>query len=564
MIQSNGKTILIGRKIRSSRILRAVHFFLFFGIILPLGILTGCREKAPEILSIDPRIGRMGDVLTIMGTGFGVERNESYVTIAGTPPTSSSYVSWNDEVIMVKIPEFGEAGLVYVHRGREKSNPALFANQATLPMPIEGSEHNNTPRISSIEPASGAIGSLLTIQGNNFGSSRENSAVCFSWDAELSQSSPSGISPPDFVEASETEFGYELWSEREIRVRIPDGAISGNIEVRTPKGNSRPVYFEITGKPGTKVYRDKRSYTFSYMVDIRIDQALNPNTLYIWMPQPAVSSSQRNIRLLSRSVEPFVENYQGTSLFRFNDIFPRTNQTITMSYVADVFAVETNIRNQAPVKLNEPTPIGTVYSHPSVLIPSGNPEIKTKSTEIAGKERYPLAKAQKIYEWLISSGNIKGTALPGGALEALEEKLADSYRASLLFCAFARAQGIPALPVAGVLVDRQRRTTRHYWAEFWLDGFGWVPVDPALGAGAAPADFNLRQDYTRYYFGNLDNQRIAFSRGERFLSQMSPKGRTTMRSRDYSLHTLWEEAIGGLESYSSFWSDVTITGMYVQ
>ena len=64
--------------------------------------------------------------------------------------------------------------------------------------------------------------------------------------------------------------------------------------------------------------------------------------------------------------------------------------------------------------------------------------------------------------------------------------------------------------------------------------------------------------------GSLENQRIAFSRGERFLNQMTPRGRIKLRSRDYSLQNLWEEAVGGLESYSSNWSDVTITGMYVQ
>jgi len=541
-----------------------INFPLFFGIILLIGTLGGCKETAPEIFSIDPRIGRMGDILTILGSEFGEERNESYVTIAGTPPTTSSYVSWSDGKIVVMIPEFGEAGLVYVHRGRHKSNPALFANLATMPMPVEGSDLGNIPRISSVEPSSGAIGSLITIQGSNFGSSRESGGVYFSWDAESSQAAPAGINPPDFVEVFETEFGYELWSEREIRVRIPDGAIRGNIEVRTSKGNSRPVFFEITGRPGTKTYRDKRSYILSYMVDLRIDQAVLPNTLYIWMPQPAVSASQRNVRLLSRSVEPFVESYQGTSLFQFNDLHPQTNRQISVSYVAEVYAVETAIRSQTPVKLNEPSPVGIVYILPSILIPSGDSGVKVKATEIAGRERYPYGKAQKIYEWLLTSGNIKAAQLSGGALDALEERQADSYRASLLFCALARASGIPALPVSGVLINRQRETTRHFWAEFWLDGFGWIPVDPALGAGAAPPDFNLRDDHARYYFGNLDNQRIAFSRGERFLSQMAPRGRTALRSRDYSLQNLWEEAVGGLRSYSSLWSDVTITGMYVQ
>ncbi|MCL2319489.1 MAG: IPT/TIG domain-containing protein, partial [Treponema sp.] len=291
-------------------------------VLIAAGLLAGCSVKAPKILSLDPPIGRMGEVLTIRGSGFGNERNESYVTIAGTPPTSSSYVSWDDGEIMVRVPEFGEAGLVYVYRGRKKSNPALFTNQANLPKPVQGPDTGINPQISSIDPASGSIGSLISIQGSNFGSSRGNSGVYFSWDAESSSAVPAGAKAPLSVEAFEAEFGYEFWSEREIRVRVPDGAISGNLEIRTPRGNSRPVFFEITGKPGTKVFRDKRNYTFSYTVDLRIEKATLPNALYIWMPQPAVSASQRNIQLLSRSTEPFVENYRGTSLFQFTDLPP--------------------------------------------------------------------------------------------------------------------------------------------------------------------------------------------------------------------------------------------------
>ena len=543
-------------------------FFIFSKTILIPAILfvflSGCRESDPEILSINPRIGKMGDVLTIRGSGFGIEKNESYITIAGTPPTRSSYLSWTDDEISVILPEFGEAGLVYVYRGRSKSNPALFANQSTLPEPVRGPDIGSNPNINSMEPASGAIGSLIIIQGNNFGSSRDGSAVFFSWNAETDSQASREIPPPEFVEAFEVEYGYELWSEREIRVRVPDGAISGNLEVRTPKGNSRPVYFEIAGKPGTKVFKDKRSYILSYMVDLKTERATVPNALYIWMPQPAVSSSQRNVRLLSRSAEPFVENYRGTSLFHFIDLLPGTNREISLSYVADVYAVETNLRSQTPVKLNSPSPVGNLYTLADTLVPSDNSAIKAKAQEITGRERLPYAKAQKIYDWLVSSGGIQAAPLTGGALDALESGKADSYNSAMLFCALARASGIPAIPVAGVLIDRQRSTSRHYWAEFWLDGFGWIPVDPALGAGAAPPDFNLREAHGKYYFGNMDNQRIIFSRGERPLSQMAPRGRTVLHKRDYSLQNLWEEAVGGLGSYSSLWSDVTISGMYVQ
>ena len=534
--------------------------FFFCGIFVCLLFLASCREESPRITSIYPRIGIMGDVLTIRGSGFGNERNQSFITIAGTPPTSAAYISWSDEEISVRTPEFGNAGLVYVHRGRHRSNPALFANQATMPV-LSTAEMNNGPRITSIEPASGPIGSLITIHGANFGSARNNSGVFFSWASELS---PAGSSPDGFVEIPETEFGYELWSDREIRVRVPSGAVSGNLEVRTIRGSSQPISFNVTGSPGTKVYRDRRTFILSYMTDIQIEQALTPNELFVWMPQPVVSSSQRNVRLLSRNADPFIENFRGTTLYHFIDTAPGDRLEIALSYAVDVYMVETNIRNVAAPRLNSPSPVRAAFVHPSPLVPSNDPAIRAQAATIIGPEALPFARAQRIYQWLISSLEIQNTPLSGGALEALEDRVADSYQAALLFCAFARAVNIPAIPVAGVLVDNYNNATRHYWAEFWLDGFGWVPVDPALGAGAAPEGFELRGDHARFYFGNMDNQRIAFSRGERQLDQMTPRGRTVQRDREFSLQNIWEEATGGLEFYSSLWSDVTITGVFTQ
>ena len=72
------------------------HFFLIYVSLLAAVFLTGCKEELPEITLIEPRVGLMGEVITIRGSGFGNERNESFITIAGTSPTSSSYLSWTD------------------------------------------------------------------------------------------------------------------------------------------------------------------------------------------------------------------------------------------------------------------------------------------------------------------------------------------------------------------------------------------------------------------------------------------------------------------------------------
>jgi transglutaminase-like putative cysteine protease len=541
--------------------LKSVLFALFS--LSLLGCFASCKEDTPVIVSIDPPIGLLGEILTIQGKYFGNKQEESYITIAGTPPPAASYLEWRDDHIRVRLPEFGRSGLIYVHREGKTSNPLLFSNRATMPELVPGRDRGLGPVISSVNPSTGSIGSLITIQGSGFGAFRENSGVFFAWNAETLPSVPQAEIQPQSVEVFEDDFGYELWSDREIRVRVPDGAVSGNLEVRTSQEDASPVFFTVTGMPGTKTFKEKRRYTISYTVDIQVQEAKSPNTLYLWVPHPITSASQWITEPPIRSQEPFVEDYQGTTLFQLNDLKANTRLGISLSYIVDVYTLETAIKSQS-VRQDLDTPIHSVYTLPSGLIPSDNPAVVAHAKTIIGREQNLYENARKLYEWLIQEGGIQKTPLHNSPVEALEEKQADSYSASLLFCALARAVGIPAIPIAGVLVDRFYRVSRHYWAEFWIDGFGWIPLDLGLGAEAAPQDFNLPQAPRTYYFGNLDNQRIAFSRGQRTLSQMDPRGRIAVRNRDYALQNLWEEAVGGLDSYSSLWSDITITGMYAQ
>jgi len=505
----------------------------------------------------------MGEIITLAGSNFGESQEESHVTIAGIEPTVSSYYLWQDNLIMVRVPEFGESGLVYVHTRGRKSNGVLFSNLTSLPMPVEGEDLEFGPRITSVSPQTGTPGTLITITGNNFGISKEGGGVFFSWDYESPSFNPYIVREPEFIEVSEAELGYVSWNSREIRVRIPDGAVSGQVEVRTSHGRSRPVFFDVSGKSGNKNITDKRSYTVNYSVDIRVIEATRPNTLYLWTPKPVTSPSQRNVSIVSRSTEPFIENHRGVSLFKLDNLGTVLNQSINLSFSVDVYAVETEI-NPLSVR-QETTPLSAMYTQSSDLIPAGDSVIKTTVNTITGREQNPYIKARMLYDWILANIEIVKSlrSSSGNVTAAIEQKRADTYTAALLYTAMARAAGIPCIPVTGVLIDRNGQTIRHYWTEFWLGGFGWVPVDPAMGAEAIPEFFADKEDSARYYFGNLDNQRVAFSRGEVVLTQIESRSRLVSHTQSFSLQNIWEEASGGLESYTSLWGDITISGIYV-
>ncbi|MDR0374498.1 MAG: IPT/TIG domain-containing protein [Treponema sp.] len=534
--------------------------FVFFSSSLA-GSLLACKAKSPVIKAIDPKIGEMGDIISIMGEHFGKEQDASYITIAGQEPTSSSYLEWTDTLIRVRLPEFGRTGLISVYKGDQKSNAVLFSNRSKIPEQAQYALASVGPRIDMIKPNSASIGGLISIQGGGFGAMREDRSVRFSWIAENSLLNTENRGET-VIEPFDMGLGYELWTSDEIRVRVPDGTVSGAVEIHTAQGNSAPVFFTVEDKPGTKAFRDKRSWIVAYSANILVHDSSTPNTLYLWLPQPAYSSSQPNIELLSRDKEPFVENYRGTTLFQIKDVAAQSNISINVSYVVDVYAVETVVAPQSIRTQNVSLPAS--YTQSDSLIPSHDPAITARVAEIAGRERNPYIKAQRIYEWIIANIAIQNDPLNNGALDVLEQKQADSYSASLLFCALSRSAGVPAIPVAGVLIDRNRVAHVHYWAEFWIDGFGWVPLDLALGARTAPEFFSLQDDAETWYFGNLDNQRISFSRGQNRLSQMDPRGRLAAHKPDYALQDFWEEAVGGITSYSSLWSDIAIMGMYTQ
>lgn len=115
--------------------------------------------------------------------------------------------------------------------------------------------------------------------------------------------------------------------------------------------------------------------------------------------------------------------------------------------------------------------------------PPSAPRLSIDARRIARSDTSDAAAAvARLVAW-ISSSVVPGSPTIGDPELTLIRRRGDSSNRAELFVAMARSLGIPARPVAGLLVSGGRFRYRA-WAEVWLDG--WVPVDPSLGQ--VPAD----------------------------------------------------------------------------
>jgi len=117
---------------------------------------------------------------------------------------------------------------------------------------------------------------------------------------------------------------------------------------------------------------------------------------------------------------------------------------------------------------------------PTVMVQSDNPKLIDKAKEIVGDEKDSFAVSTKLCHWV--HGNVRTTysAQLTNALEVLENPEGDCTEHSILFIGLARALGLPAREIAGLIYvnDSKPGFYFHQWASVWIGQ--WVDVDPTF------------------------------------------------------------------------------------
>lgn len=196
---------------------------------------------------------------------------------------------------------------------------------------------------------------------------------------------------------------------------------------------------------------------------------------------PKSIPGRQNILSVSYSPKPsriFDENSNRYAEFVFDK--PEKQENVKISVKAELFRYDLltarKNRRQAAAEDEES---GDFLRHEK-YIEKDHLRIQEIADDIEGQTEIDLVK--NIYDYVLD--NMEYSPLgrkDWGAVKAVQLGKGDCTEYSDLFVALCRAKNIPARVESGYTVGFSPTSTRHNWAEVYLQEYGWVPFDPSTG-----------------------------------------------------------------------------------
>ncbi|MFC1822503.1 transglutaminase domain-containing protein [Thermodesulfobacteriota bacterium] len=137
------------------------------------------------------------------------------------------------------------------------------------------------------------------------------------------------------------------------------------------------------------------------------------------------------------------------------------------------------------------------FLEPDFNIESQAPEIINKASEIAGREKSPLAVAGRTMTWVYQNLEKRPVVSIPSAKEVLRTRVGDCNEHATLLTALLRASGIPARLSIGLVYTRNQ-FFYHAWTEAYIGE--WISMDAVLNQ--MPVDAT----HIKLIEGNLDKQ----------------------------------------------------------
>jgi transglutaminase-like putative cysteine protease len=263
----------------------------------------------------------------------------------------------------------------------------------------------------------------------------------------------------------------------------------------------------VARREDEKVLPKTRTFLFTYAATAT---GLAPNKVTrIWLPVPSTTEDQE-VHFVAKRL-PVEGKISREPKFKNEILYVEApadaDGKVSLEVTYRIMRREVKGDRQKPANNSEQV---ALFLKPDAKVPIGGKPLELIKDKVLPMDE--LAAARVLYDVVNQHMRYSKEGIgwgQGDALWACDSKYGNCSDFHSLFISLARSQKIPAKFEMGFPLPVERGSGEiagyHCWAKFRTTGRSWIPVDIS--------EANKNPKLTDYYFGNLTEDRVAFSMG---------------------------------------------------
>ncbi len=249
----------------------------------------------------------------------------------------------------------------------------------------------------------------------------------------------------------------------------------------------------------------------TYSVFLKENVVPKGKVIRCWLPFPREKKGrQENIKLISTEPKKYIlsknEDSHHRSLYmeKVSKENEKTEFSAVFEFTSYAFWRKINPDEVRPLKITEELRQFIEERPPHIVFTD---ELRSLSKKIVGEEKNPYLIARKIFKWIhenIPWASARDySTITNISSYCYENRHGDCGIQTLLFITLCRINGIPARWESGWTTTPGGLENMHDWGEFYLEPYGWLPVDQSYGLMESETD-----EVKWFYLGGIDSWRL--------------------------------------------------------